>query len=131
MSEPLRPESTRFVYRHIWEIEDDGLPISNLKAEAGRQLSDLFGLLGVRPTARARFSVSDDSMLVAEVPVLRLAGDAPADDTDEDKVRQAIREGKQDGHIAAELGVPRSVVEAIRAGLERDAEEPARAGVAG
>lgn len=128
MSEPS-PRDREFTYTHIWPIVDDSLPASALKVEAARVLGPTLGLLGVRPTRRPRFTVADDR-LVAEVPVLRLDGDEPVD-TDGAAVLRALAAGKEDGHIAGELGVPRSFVEEIRTRVEEAAGEPAEAGVAG
>lgn len=124
------PHDREYVYRHIWPITDDTLPASVLTVQAAAELGSTLGRLGVRPTRRPRFTVADDR-LVAEVPVLRLDGDEPAADADEDEVLQALAAGQDVGHIAAELGVPRSAVEEIRARCEEAAGRPAGAGVAG
>jgi len=102
------------VYRHIWEIVDDTLPLSALRLEANRELGALLNQRGVVATDRPRYTVAEDR-LVVEVPVDRVAPDV-----DEEAVLRRLHAGKHPGHIAAELGLPRSVVEAIEA-----ADQPA------
>lgn len=125
-----RNGAVEYLYERIWPIVDDSRPLSVLTAEAGPDLSYALGELGVRPTRQPRWIVTDDLRLVCQVPVLALGDDA-AEGVDEDAVRQQIAAGKPDGHIAAELGVPRSAVEEIRSRLESDAVQPAGVGVAG
>lgn len=105
------------VYRHIWEIVDDTLPLSALRLEANRQLGALLSRRGVVATDRPRYTVAEDR-LVVEVPVDRVAPDV--DEVDEEAVLLRLRAGRHPGHVAAELGLPRSVVEAIEA-----ADQPA------
>lgn len=118
-----------YLYRHIWPIVDQDVPMSALTAEASRELGPLLGQLGARPTARPRWVVVEDR-LVCEVPVLRLDGEpesAPdGEGVDPEAVLALVREGKPDGHIAAVLGYPRSAVERIREeGWREPAGEPA------
>lgn len=103
------------VYRHIWEIVDDTLPLSALRLEANRELGALLSRRGVVATDRPRYTVAEDR-LVVEVPVDRVAPDV-----DEEAVLLRLRAGRHPGHVAAELGLPRSVVEAIEA-ADRPAE---------
>lgn len=101
-------------YVHIWEIVDQDLPLSALRLEANRELSWLLGSHGVVATDRPRFTVAGDR-LVVEVAVERVSPDV-----DEEAVLLRLRAGRHPGHVAAELGLPRSVVEAIEA-----ADQPA------
>lgn len=112
------------VYVYIWPIVDLDLPQSALEAEAGRELSYALCRLGLVATGRPRFRVTEDWRLFAAVPVRHIAAEPEPDtDVDEAAVRARIRAGETDGHIAARLGLPRSVVERIRAQIEHKPAE--------
>lgn len=113
MGTPSQPESTRFVYRHIWPIVDDSRPLSALRVEASAALGPILGRLGVRPTAQPRFLVAEDR-LVCEVSVLRVNGDEPENDVDELAVVRLVQVGWTDRHIGAELGYEHTKVGRIR-----------------
>lgn len=112
MSEPRR-----YLYRHIWPIEDLDRPISALRVEATAALEGI--LTGIKATQvdEPRWSVAGDRLL-CEVPV-KLAQDATGDATpsgelDEAAVLRLVRLRWTDTRIASELGIPRWVVARIR-----------------
>jgi hypothetical protein len=119
------------VYRHIWPIVDDSLPLSVLRVEAAAVLDAYAARAGCRLVGEPRWTVSGDRLAV-EVPAVPAAPDRLSMSV---AILRLVQLDRSDVEVAADLGLPVGEVTAareemrLRPGAEA-AEPAARAGVA-